>query len=388
MPEEKSWNRIESVFNKVPVPYPLISLILFIISYLVYLFLSARVKSFDPQDWDIFTRMQIVSTCFLVAYETAGVRYFIDNMREVFRNMEPVPECENDIIDLNSQLEKKFTKSKIFYIIIFLVVIPFILIDLIRGEIYLYSLSEETPTIWSIFLDVFNYTITLLILYSMATILWIIFNTTWALNEIESSHQHIIKIDLFNFDKVGGLKPIRDLILKLVVYQFIAVSLAIITFITPYRIIYYEIIFLIVLFIITVYVFVAGWYVIHKLLEGERGRIINTINELYLQQNQRMQDIISSEEYWDKEEKLGQILKSMKFLQDEIARVMRASKRAYNFKAIFVFTCSSLIPFITTYLLPLIIPEESDGYGQVIQSVKFFNQHVLTLINEFLRIFS
>lgn len=359
VPEDRAWNLIEKAFKRIPVPYPLVSMILFIISYLVYLFLSKRVEGFvDSQDWDIYTRMVIVSTCFLVAYETAGVRYFINDMREVFRNMKPIPERERDVLDLNSRLEKRFTKSKIFYLIIFLVIFPFISIDQMRGEYYLFSLYEDTPTIWSILLDVFNFTITLLVLYSMATILWIVSNILWTLNEVErsDSHRHIIKIDLLNVDKVGGLKPLRDLILKLVVYQFIAISLASVSFVTPYEIIYHEIIFLITIFFITVvYLFIDGLYIIHKLLESERERNIDVINELYRKQNQRMQHIISGADYSEKEETLDRILNSMKFLQDESERVMHASKRAYNFKAILVFIGSSLIPFITNQLLPLII---------------------------------
>ena len=137
------------------------------------------------------------------------------------------------MIDLKNRLEERLTKSRSFYLIVFLVMVPYFAISPIRGEFYLFSIYEETLTIWSILLDVFNNTIALLVLYSMAMVLWIILNISWALNEVESSaHHHIIKIDLFDVDKVGGLKPIRNLILKLVVYQFIAISMASFSFVT------------------------------------------------------------------------------------------------------------------------------------------------------------
>lgn len=386
--DDRSWSWIEKGFKRIPVPYPIISIILFIFSYLIYIFLSKQVESFpDPQEWDVYTNMQIASACFLIAYETAGVRYYVDEMRSVFNKVKPVPENKKYLVQLNRGLEKRFTESKIFYIIVFLVIAPFIIIDPLRGEYHLYSLTEETITIWSILLDVFNYAITLLVLYSMATILWIIFNISWSLREIERSiPKNIVKIDLFNSDNVGGMKSMRGLILKLVVFQFIAISFGIISFVTPYEIIYHEVIFLIILFIVTVCFFIAGLYIIHKLLEVERGDRIDAINELYRQQNERMENIISSEDYLEKEKNLDRIIASMKFLQDESARVRHSSKRVYNFRAIFIFTSSSLIPFITTYLLPLVVPE-SEGYGQVIGRIEFFNQHILTLINDFLQLF-
>lgn len=220
----------------------------------------------------------------------------------------------------------------------------------------------------------------------MATILWIIFSISWALNQIGGSYKHFIKIDLFSIDKVGGLRPIKNLILKLVVYQFMTVSLGIITFVTPDEIIYHEIVFLIILFLITVCFFFKGWYVIGKLLNGKRVHDTGTINGLYQQQHQRLQNVISGKDYWDKEEKLDNILTSMEFLQDEREQVLRASKRAYDFKAIFTFISTSLLPFATTYVLPLITPEGSDQYVLATKFIEFFDQQILNLIIEFLKV--
>ena len=400
MPEERSWNWIEKAFKKIPVPYPFISLTLFIICYLFYRFLFGKVEcwnhypyvecwnfSTQVECWNLYTHIVVISVCILVAYGPAGIQYFLNNMRYVFGNLEPVPKYEENILDLNHQLEVKFTKSKIYSVILIIVIIPFIAIDPIRGECNLYSMCEGA-TIWNILLDIFNYAITLLILYSMATILWIIFNISWALNEIEGgSYRHVIKIDLFNVDKVGGLRPIKNLILKLVVYQFVTVSLGILSFVTPNEIIYHEIIFLTMLFSITIYFFFKGLYVISKLLNDKQERETDTINELYQQQHQRLQNIISEEVYWDKEEKLDTILTSMEFLQDERERVLNASKRAYDFKVIFTFISTSLLPFATTYVLPLVTPKGSDQYLLVTQAIEFFDQQILPLITDILKIF-
>jgi len=103
--------------------------------------------------------------------------------------------------------------------------------------------------------------------------------------------------------------------------------------------------------------FFLSRYVIHKLLEDKRECDISIINELYDQQNQRMQSTISCKDYNNKDMKLDHILKSMEFLQDERERLMRASKRAYDFKDMFIFISSFLLPFVTTYILPLIMPK-------------------------------
>ena len=393
MPEDKSWSWIDGAFKKIPIPYPYVSLIIFICCCLIYIILSVLVESLpDYHDWDANIKRKILITSLLVAYGMAGVKYFIDNVRGIFEMMEPAPGCQKKIAALNIQLEDRFTKSKKFYIILILAIIPFYGIDLIRGEVRSYLLTEYKLTgslsIDSISLDIFNNIAALLILYTMAMILWIIFNTRWALRDLKGgSHGHIIKIDLFNVDDVGGLKQVRNLILKLVVYQFIAVSLAIINFIDPYKIMFHEIIFLSILFSITVYFFISSWFIIQELLEAERGRNIDSINELYRQQNHRVQEIIAGEGYWDNQEKLDRILTSMNFLKDERDRVKEASKHAYNFRSVLIFISSSLVPFITTYLLPLIIKEGSKISEQITPGMELLNQQILPLINGSLQLF-
>ena len=220
MSEEKSWNWIESAFNKIPVQYPLVSTILFITSYLIFKLLIGQVgNSIDLRDWDIYIRTQITATCLLVAYETAGVQYFTYKVRDTFRDMEPVPECKENFLDLNNQIEERFTKSKmqslIQYIFIILVTVSFYAVDLIRGKCPFFSMLEMNG--WTILLDVFNIVITLVIVYSIMTTLRIIYNIYWVLNEgIRGPHRYIVKIDLFDVDKVGGLKPVRNLIIRLV----------------------------------------------------------------------------------------------------------------------------------------------------------------------------
>lgn len=388
MPEDNSWSWVEKALKKIPIPYPFVSLILFISCFLVYKNLSGLVDGFpDYQNWDMDTRMNIIITSFLIAYGLAGVRYFIDNMRAVFSEIEPAQGCENKIDDLNDRLEKKFTKSKIFYLIYSLFLIPYIPIDLESGMVYSYFRVEKTN--WAIYLDIFNWTVTLLIIYLMTKILWIVLNTLWALKELESDPQRpIIKIDLFDADKVGGLKPIRDLNLKLIVYQFIALSFAGYLSVMPEKNNYQELtIYGILFFITVVYLFATGWHTIHKLLEGERERKINSINELYRQQNQRAQDIVTSKGYLGIEDKLEGILNSINFLHDERERVKEASKHVYNLKSIFIFISSSLIPLIpniTAFINPVTSPEGSELSEQIIPTMICFNQTALPIIKEYL----
>jgi len=373
MPNEIYWIWIERVYNKIPVNRLTLA---FIMLFIVLFPLNTILHIKKTNVWNISDTIKIGSACFLVAFEVVGVRYFICNMRKVFENLDHAPGCGENICNLKYQIEKQF-KSRIIYIIIVMFLALFYGIDIIREESYFFSSYYDS--IWAKLLDIFNFFITILILCSMAIIVWIIFNISWSLNKIEGDKQ-IIKVDLFHADQVGGLEPIRDLILKLVVFQFISISFGIISFLMP--ILYFEILFLVSFFLITTYLFIVGWYAIHKLLEGERTRTINAINKLYLRQYLRMEDIISKDDYSDKKEELNLILTSIEFLHDERVQVIHASKRAYNFKALFVFISSSLIPFITTYLLPLIVSAESDGYGQMIQIIELFNPHVLAMIND------
>ena len=136
----------------------------------------------------------------------------------------------------------------------------------------------------------------------MVTILWIMINVSWLLGEIGSDfYRHKIRVDLFSSDNIGGLKPIRNLIIELVVYQFIAISLGIVNFISPGGTFYFEIGFFAGLFLLSFCILAKAWCTIDKLLDAEREIEIKHINQLYQQQHERVRDMIMTTSDYDAE---------------------------------------------------------------------------------------
>jgi len=353
--EERSWNWTEKMVKKVPASYTLLILIILVfLVYVIYMFSLSKV-GYGPDLLDLHQHIIILDVFILIIYLLAGVQYFTNNMRRTFEKLEAYPERKKYIDYLYNNMERKFTRSKVYYVIVAMVVVPFMLIPIPEKSDFFYF---SYPTIWSIFIDIINYVATLLILYLISTIIWIILNVSWALHEIKSDYyRDAIKIDLFSSDNVGGLRPIRKLILNIAVYQFVAISLGIINFVAPNETFNEEIALLIIMFLIVIYIFLKGWLTIDFLLEDERKREIDAINRLYWRQNQRIQEIISKETYENDENTLSQILELMEMLSDQRERVMNGSKNIYSIKIITTFLSSSILPIVTfviTYMPSLI----------------------------------
>jgi hypothetical protein len=346
--EERSWNWIEKTSKKHQRQHYIASLILiFYLIILIYLIIINNVKC---AQLNFFSYITILDMFILILFLFVGVQYFTYTMRETFRNLEINSEYKGIMIELYSKMEKNFTKSKTYYLLVFVILISYIFIPPPEKSDFFYF---HEPTVWSASIDIIDLAATLLVLYLMATILWIIFNISWVLDEIgQESNRGAIKIELYSSDKVGGMKSLANLVLHMSIYQFIAISLAIISFVSPEDSYYKEIIFFASLFIISTYFFFNGGYVLNKLLEVKRAEEINLINQQYHKINKLLIDIISNKDIANKMEMLDQISKSKELLRAERETLLTASKITFNIKENFVFFTSSLLPFIVAYILP------------------------------------
>jgi hypothetical protein len=192
---------------------------------------------------------------------------------------------------LYDELKHRFSSSYWYYLLVAGVIVPFIIIKVldILGEGVAFYIVE--PTVWSFLLDIYDILIRYLMLFLLAIILWIIFNIAWMINKIgKDPYRRTIKIDILCVDKIGGLKPLRDLILKTDSFYFVCITLAIIFYVSPFSIISYESYFLILLLIVGVSFFIIGIRTIRKVLKGRIEEEINKINERYQRHHQRLMD--------------------------------------------------------------------------------------------------
>jgi len=348
MAGEKSWNLIENGFNHLKIPYLRISLFLYIILFFIYLFFDFKIDRFNMKD--VYSNMHVLIACFLVVYGLAGVQYFIISMKDVFKIVETHIICSRNF-QLYDQLKKRFTRSRTFYIINILVIISLFftnIIDYYRSEKdFLYYSSE--PSNWSYGLDIYNIIITILISYLLSNTLWISINISWTLNEIESNPNiKLSTINLFNIDEVGGLRPVRDLILYLFVYTSIFISLLIINFIEPSNLFKYfvEVQFFVILLALGIYLSGHSLLRINKILEDKKRDEIKSVDQLYQKRRQMLQDAILKNKHENCEEEANDILKSIELLRIERERILNSGK-VFDFKGFIAFISSSILPIVT-----------------------------------------
>lgn len=104
-------------------------------------------------------------------------------------------------------------------------------------------------------------------LYLLAILIWMILNISWVLYRISySSYINLLKLNLLNADKAGGLKPIKKTILWFCVYYFLMIGLAALTYLVPRGLPLYDTLYLILLWIIGVGFFLWSWLTIRRIL--------------------------------------------------------------------------------------------------------------------------
>jgi hypothetical protein len=363
-PPGRSWNWIEGAFRRIPAPYPFVSVIIAFVLYVLYMFLLSKLDIIPKA----YGYVVIIDTFVLIAYLIAGIQYFTVKTKCTFQELELYAD-ESDAVVLYNQLEKKFTQSKSYHAIAILIIISYLAIPFPSKSDFYYFLE---PGVYAALIDIFNYSALILVLYLITTILWTMNNISWSLNQIQIDFKKgLVKIDLFSSDRVGGMRSIKNLVLSLVVYHFIATSLAIINFVTPGKILYIETIFFILLFLSGVFFFIKSWATINGILEDKRRTDIGRLNRTYEQESGYARDIIMGGDHAQREDKLNQIFKSMEWLQNERQNLMKASHEVYDLKAILAFISSSLLPIITTFVIPF-ISKGTIQNGLLQQAIKFF----------------
>lgn len=357
MPNEYNQIWIEKIFKKIPIPYPILSLFIAVIIYSVYWFFSTKIYYFP---WDFVDRLVVSALAILIALQLVGIQYVLNKIKRKFIGLLLFPNNVKSIGDLYTEFENRFYRSYWYYVLVALVIVPFIIFfiqNILQGGKTYYT-SE--PTAWSFLCDIYNNVVGFSMLYLLAIILWIIFNIAWTFIDIGSDrYRHLIEINIFNIDKIGGLKPLRNFILLFLAYYFICITLAIISYISPERIFSYESFFLIILLILGVCFFLLGLRTIQKIVKGKIEFEIDKISERYQKEHQRLMEILSEENYEDKEKELNLVSRAMEILNDERERRIQLYDKAkgYDFITVIQFASSFIPPLIA--FLQKFIPLEA-----------------------------
>lgn len=321
------------------MPYPASSILIGVLAYIFYAIFSIMVR----ETFAGSNKYTILINCALIALLFFAIQYFLDKIRESFGNLKIQPERESPLKTPLNQLEENFTRSKKFYVLVLLVFMPFLAIDIIfKPSFYL-----ENPNVWTLLLDIYNKFISYLTLYLLAVILWMIFNISWILRRIsDRQYSKLLKIELLDADKTGGLKQIRELVIWFCVCYFIVIILYIMTYFTYRGLLLYESLSLIAFWVIGVIFFLNGWYMLRRLLMSKIENDIDYINEMIEDKRVRLLNLLSKKEEKEHEDQMKSISNTLDIISKERDRILQCGIRPMDAKSLIVFVSSSILSLI------------------------------------------
>lgn len=377
MSKEFIW--IEALFNRIHLPYFVVSLIIATVIFLVFEFISFKVPS------SLFNMHKyvtpVISISILIAYQLGGIQYLLRDMRKVFKNLCCCQENNPCVEDLN----KKFTNKNLYYITVISVVAVFLIIDIRQincyqlwnhqsgsyyqlGSTCIYNRSNIcgsytlfTPPCdfsnsnllihsWRFYLDVYRYAVSYLSYCLLGIILWIIFNISLVLGDLrEDLYKSQIKVDIYNVDKIGGLKPLFNFILNVSIYYFICITLMIASKINPVTPAPLEITFLIVLLFIGLSFFFWGRTVVQNIFTQKIQVELHKINLEYEVQRKELISLLSQKKDPKSQEELTFVLRYIELLNKERDGLMQLKTNVIDIYNLILFISSVLSTLVVIF---------------------------------------
>ena len=330
--------------------YLIFSLIISLIIFSIFMFFTTKVISLPL---DFHTLLEASSLSILIGYQIVLINYFHANLKSTFDKLKSLF-IQNRFTSFSKSVgEIKLEKSRVFYLIIFLTIIPFLMVEIIRfwrwrtfsGQMPLYFSLFEPANYWAIALDVINHVIGYLMLFLLAIIIWNIFFFMHMVNALDNNTG--IKIDIFHIDEMGGLRPLRNLILIIGSNYFIIITLAMISYISPRAIFSYETVFLVILLLIGIFLFIMTSKIIIQLLNKGFECELYKINEEYRANYNKLMNIISNGNQESNKEELEKLLLILDILENERQKLRQMRHKRFDFSTIITFIGSFLFPTVT-----------------------------------------
>ena len=357
MPDKHNHNRIDWLVGKVPISHAILSLIFGIASLFIYLIFIPR-DEFNIPEYNFNYLLQILFFCTTITYLLIGNQYIIKQAKKLFQAIEFIGENDDRTSIIYSQFEASLFKSKKFLIVLAVVSLPELIV----------SYSSPSSSFHSLAFDIYNNIMFFLMLYLLASILWTILNISTMLAHLaRDSCKRTIKIDLFNSDKIGGLGPIRDFLIKLILYYSLGISLAILSYNDPtgYSSVKFEILFFLLLLLAGIALLVSGLEHLQKIFRGRMIEELDYLNKRYQSQYEKLTEGISenNEDEWQSSGRLMDVLHKER---SERERILDDNTKNYSYSAVFAALISIIFPLFTLF-------EKLNGYGLSIIILKAFN---------------
>ena len=336
----KKLSYIDKFYEKISMPSLVVSIIIGLIVYMAYYFLFKAFPDLKLSDYNLV----FIATGLCIAIEFYGTNYFLTNVSGFF--------CLNtaDSANGNSKNEvcntflKNFNNRKIYVLLIFFVLAPFILLTIYYLELgYPMFFSLVYGIKQALLFDIYNNAITILLIYLIAMSVWIMIN-------ISSMLKFIISKD--NLCQTGSsinesyLSPICNLNLNFIIYYSIITVLALLTYYTPKHLIYYESFIFIFFYLLVLSMFLENWYLTRKVLNLRIKHQMDKISSLIDTKRIKLLDRISKESKADLNE-INLDSTELELLYKEKDRLQQIDVGIYGLKSKASFIVSIVATFVT-----------------------------------------
>jgi len=267
--------------KKFRTSYLFISIFISIFYILYNYYFSRFIVGHDY--WGFKELFTVLSISVLLFLELSGVQYFLNATQETFKKLE----INNDItsnFSIYKKLEDLFSNKKRYYIIAFLIIFLFIIIDPIRGTYFLWSLKYGISII-TVLYDALNYITTFLIFSSIATFFWIMLNISSLISTLgDHNYTNNTQLSIYCEGTLIVLTLIKNLILQITIFNSICITMLLPIYVIEKEL-NIELIFVVILASFGLYLFIQGWYVLNKIVNIIKYNQINVIDNLYINQH-------------------------------------------------------------------------------------------------------
>ena len=343
-------------FYKLPGNYWLTSLIISGVTFLIFLFLTTKIKSFPLYFYTFFIS---ATMSLLIGCEYAVLNYFLSNIHKIFKKLEPLFQGDQYNCFFEN-LNKRLNNSRLFYLTVIVVVAPFLIIELrdiggyFNGQMTDYFYSHE-PSPWSLLLDIINFILEYWTLFLLAVIVWTIIELTLIVNEMKGKYS--IKINIFDVDDTGGFKPLVSFIMFILSSYFIIITLAVISyisptatilfFISPKVVITYETSILSLMLLVGLILFITSQRTITCLIDKDLKPELHKINRIYEITHNKLIEINCNKQKDNKKEELEKLRTIVEILEKDEKKLKEINNKRFDLKATITFTATFLLPIFT-----------------------------------------
>lgn len=338
MPIDANWTRMERLFNSFPLPYPIVSIIIALILYIIFLFFDLKLANSFISEQRLIMAIETAT----IAYQISCSIFILRKMKSIFLNLSYLKN-ENTNVVLSS-LKKRFI-SNYYYLVLVLTIVPFYLIFYQNYWKYFNDIiGTDIPYYLPCFIYIYFF-LGIIILSLLGNILWIIINIAWGLNDNANNSADFNKYwPLLSFN--NKIKLIRSSVIQVLFYYFINITLLILTYLNPLSIGVYEIVVLVILLLIGIILFFVGLNAIKKIQKYRLEYEYDSIDRKIHDQNQKIASILESGDY-TKKEQIDFISSMLDLLRKQRDDLSKFDLRIYNFTTVGTFITSFLIPALS-----------------------------------------